>query len=131
MAGSPGRGPVAQPGLIVFAHAAPALLVWGLLGWMLSYVPTSWGLALAFGFCLLFGFSEVLDWRLRVPLPRWQVPSTWVRGTPRQQALIWGLILGPGLLTVNDFALMWLLPLLIVLCPPGLASDAGMRCIGK
>ena len=46
---------------------------------------------------------------------KWQVPSSWVKGSVIKRSLLWGTILGPGLITRNPYAGIWLLPLLIVL----------------
>jgi len=53
---------------------------------------------------------------ISVPTVRWQVPSGWMnRRTSAAQVVIWGASLGPGLITRNPYASMWLLPLLLPL----------------
>jgi len=71
---------------------------------------------LALVHALYFGLGETLEFhRLRLSLA-WQVPSHWIRGRPAiVQTLIWGTSLGPGLVTRNPYAGIWLLPFLIVL----------------
>lgn len=78
--------------------------------------------------------------RLRLSLA-WQVPSHWIKGRPPiVQTLIWGTSLGPGLVTRNPYAGIWLLPFLIVLDRSPLmtlvvgiavgAAHGGARAIG-
>lgn len=71
---------------------------------------------LALAYALYFGLGEMLEFhRLRLSLA-WQVPSHWIKGRPAiVQTLIWGTSLGPGLVTRNPYAGIWLLPFLIVL----------------
>jgi hypothetical protein len=62
-------------------------------------------------YALCFGVAQTLQTRLRAPSSAWQVPQEWVRYRPRrQQIAVWGLTLGPGLITRNPYASMWLLP---------------------
>lgn len=64
----------------------------------------------AWVYALWFGLFETLGLPMRSPGLAWQVPSSWVDGRPViLQALVWGTILGPGLLTRNPYAGMWLL----------------------
>ncbi|WP_132946677.1 hypothetical protein [Tumebacillus sp. BK434] len=37
--------------------------------------------------------------RLVIPQRQWQIPETWVQFTPQQNMLVWGSILGAGILT--------------------------------
>jgi hypothetical protein len=96
---------------------------------------------LALAYALYFGLGEILEFRrLRLSLA-WQVPSHWIRGRPAiVQTLIWGTSLGPGLITRNPYAGIWLLPFLVVLdrslhmtIVVGMAAGAahgGARAIG-
>ncbi len=96
----------------------PAALVWGLLGLALSplaSVPFLLPL-LALVYALWFGARETLGLHRRLLGLVWQVPASWVRGRPAvARAFIWGVTLGPGLVTKNPYAGMWLLPLLVAL----------------
>jgi len=67
-------------------------------------------------YAVVFGWTQTYRRSLRPPTSHWQVPSTWVRERGLAgQALIWGLFLGPGLLTRNPFGAMWLIPVLLAL----------------
>ncbi len=67
-------------------------------------------------YALVFGMCEALGLPFRPFGLAWQVPAHWLKGrSARMQALIWGACLGPGLLTRNPYAGMWLLPLLLPL----------------
>lgn len=80
----------------------------GEMRWVMS--STAWAYALGFGVCEALGFPfRTLDLK-------WQVPAQWLQGrSARAQTLIWGIFLGPGIVTRNPYAGMWLLPLLITL----------------
>lgn len=69
---------------------------------------------LAWLYALGFGLFEVLGLPVRVPSLSWQVPATWVKGkSATTQTIIWGTLLGPGFVTRNPYAGIWLLPLLL------------------
>lgn len=70
--------------------------------------------ALALGYALWYGTREALALPRRVPGLAWQVPSGWINRRPAMiQTLTWGTALGPGLVTRNPYAGMWLLLLLL------------------
>lgn len=102
----------------IIAYVIPATIIWGLLGvvlWPLDNIPLLVSLV-AWIYTLVFGLLEILGIPFRVPGLRWQVPSSWIKGHPSQvQTIVWGATLGPGLLTVNPYAGMWLLPFLVAL----------------
>jgi hypothetical protein len=51
---------------------------------------------------------------IRAPTLRWQVPSQWFGGrSPIAQMIIWGTSLGPGIVTRNPYAGMWLVPFML------------------
>jgi hypothetical protein len=102
--------------LLIVAHAAPAAVVWGVIGLALAAIRRPHDALLIAGlYATIFGASEALSLRLRPPTSTWQVPRHWVgrhRGL-RRQAVGWGATLGPGLLTRNPYASIWLVvPLL-------------------
>lgn len=108
------RGPLRVPrGALFVLMATPGAAAWALLGWLLSLssVGVRWRLWPLLAYAVVFGMAEVLEVPLRVPGRRWQVPSTWIQRGRWSQAATWGALLGPGLLTINPFASMWLLPL--------------------
>jgi hypothetical protein len=78
-------------------------------------------------YALLFGTFEILRVPVGPPSARWQVPSGWIRGRrPFVRAAIWGSTLGPGIVTRNPYAGMWLvLPLLALLPNPETGAVAG------
>jgi hypothetical protein len=70
-------------------------------------------------YALWFGVRETLGQHWRLLGLIWQVPSSWIKGRSAvARALIWGTTLGPGLVTKNPYAGMWLLPLLVALVAP-------------
>jgi hypothetical protein len=103
----------------VAAHVLPGSVAWAVLGLSLGlfkYGRTALYLTIAYAF--VFGFGEAFTMRVRTPSSPWQVPARWLLGRAEWARVgIWGLALGPGLLTRNPYAGMWL-PLLI-LCIPG------------
>lgn len=67
-------------------------------------------------YSLGFGACEVIGIPIRSFSLTWQVPARWLQGRSRTaQMFIWGIFLGPGLVTKNPYAGIWLLPLLLVL----------------
>lgn len=69
-------------------------------------------------YALSFGICETLRIPFRPIGLAWQVPNQWLRGRPAAlQTLFWGICLGPGLITRNPYAGIWLLPFLLVLMP--------------
>lgn len=115
---SSGRGYGLKTFVYIAAYVFPSALVWGMIGIVLRPLGSvPWLVALlAWAYALCFGILEALGLPLRVPGLAWQVPSGWVSGRPAMlQALIWGTTLGPGLLTKNPYAGMWLLPFLLAL----------------
>lgn len=94
----------------------PAALVWGAIGLLFHWLGgIPWLFAvLTPAYALWFGSREALGVPARVPGLAWQVPPKWIDGRPWPfQALVWGVTLGPGLVTRNPYAGMWLLPLLL------------------
>lgn len=99
----------------VFALAGAA--VWAVLGAGLGALPLEAAvLVVAIGYALVYGLAETA----RFPLTRFglraQVPSSWIRGRRRNlQVAIWGLLLAPGLFTHNQYAGIWLVPMMVAL----------------
>ena len=113
---SSGRGYGWEKILYMAAYILPSAIVWGILGmvlWPLHNIP--WLMPLiALAYALWFGLLETLGIPFRPPGLAWQVPSSWINGRPALvQALTWGSVLGPGLITRNPYAGMWLLPFLL------------------
>jgi len=100
----------------VIAYALPAAILWGMLGGLcrLLGVNTLFVMLFSLIYAVGFGLLETFGVPVRVPSSTWQVPGHWVRGqSPQIQTLIWGTLLGPGILTRNPYASIWLLlPLL-------------------
>ncbi len=83
--------------------------------WPLGSVPILVTLV-AWVYAFTFGILETLGLPIQAPGLAWQVPAQWIRGrSATMQTLTWGACLGPGLVTRNPYAGMWLLPLLTVL----------------
>lgn len=73
-------------------------------------------LLLAWMYALAFGVPEALALPFRPVSLSWQVPAHWLRGrSALMQTLIWGFTLGPGIVTRNPYAGMWLLPVFLTL----------------
>jgi hypothetical protein len=127
---SSGRGYGLRILLYIAAYTVPAAIVWGLFAFIfrfLAAIPLLLPL-LAFAYALWFGLNELLEFsHIRLSLA-WQVPSSWVKHRPAPvQTLIWGTALGPGLITRNPYAGIWLLPFLIVLGrAPAMALIVGL-----
>lgn len=67
-------------------------------------------------YALVFGLLETLAVPVQQLGLAWQVPAQWLRGrSALAQTLIWGTTLGPGLMTRNPYAGMWLLPILLTI----------------
>jgi hypothetical protein len=115
---SSGRGFKLKTVLYIAAYVFPALVIWGLLAIVLrplGSIPLLIPL-LAWAYALRFGLLETLGLPFRPLGLWWQVPSSWIKGRPVVlQTLTWGTALGPGLVTKNPYAGMWLLPLLLTL----------------
>jgi hypothetical protein len=102
--------------LYVGAYVLLAAVIWGVLGAILvplASIPLLVPM-IALIYALGFGLVETFGLPLRAPSLAWQVPSRWIRGHPlAAQILTWGSVLGPGLVTRNPYAGIWLLPFLI------------------
>lgn len=100
------------------AYVFPAVATWGIIGlicWVFSDVPVMI-VFLAFLYVVIFGGLETLGLPFRAPSLAWQVPARWIQGKSiKAQAIIWGTLLGPGLVTRNPYAGIWVLPLLLAL----------------
>lgn len=99
------------------AFVLPAVATWVALGMLLSLadLPEWFALIAACAYSAYYGIGEVLSGRPRGPGTAFQVPDTMLRGRPAwRRVLIWGVYLGPGLVTRNPFAGYGLLPLLVV-----------------
>ena len=113
---SSGRGYGLKLIFYMAAYVLPSAVVWGILGIILWPLHTWLIPLIALVYALWFGLFETLGLPFRPPGLAWQVPSRWINGRPAiVQALTWGSILGPGLVTRNPYAGMWLLPFLLVL----------------
>jgi hypothetical protein len=102
--------------LLVAAFVVPAILIWALLGLLVSLVPLSRvALAMIIGYAIYYGVAEAMRWPgLRPPGRKWQVPGQWVAGRSASwRILVWGFLLGPGFATRNPYAGFWVLPLAV------------------
>jgi len=130
---SSGRGYRLKIVLYIAAYVLPAAFIWGTLGILLrplNGIPVLLPL-LAVLYALRFGLLETAGSGFRPLGLAWQVPSSWIKGRPAAlQTLIWGTTLGPGLVTKNPYAGMWLLPLLVAFSPSMLVAMAVGLAIG-
>jgi len=96
----------------------PAAVVWSILA-ILVHPLTAVSqvmLLVAWMYALIFGVLEALALPFRPVSLAWQVPAAWLQGrSALAQTLIWGTGLGPGFVTRNPYAGMWLLPVLLTL----------------
>jgi hypothetical protein len=82
---------------------------------------------LALVYALIYGAAESLLVPVRVLSTTWQVPARWISGAGAlRRAFIWGCVLGPGVLTRNPYAGMWMMPILLTVASgPGRGAIAG------
>lgn len=113
------RGRIALVLGTLLAYAAPAALVWFVIGIVAWLLPQTWLLlVLLTGYSGFFGFAEISASAVMPPASSWQVPGGWVAHRhPARQTLVWGATLGPGLMTRNPYAGMWAVPALAVFSP--------------
>jgi hypothetical protein len=101
--------------MVVTVFALAGAAVWAVLGAVLGGLPLGTAaLVVAIGYALVYGLAETA----RFPINRFglraQVPSSWIRGRGRSvQVAVWGLLLAPGVLTHNQFAGIWLVPMMV------------------
>jgi hypothetical protein len=101
---------------VLAAYIGPAVVVWAVIGLLLTALPIATVALLAVAaYGLLYGLTEVSGGRRPVaPGRAWQVPQDLMIGAgSRRRLLTWGLILGPGFLTRNPYAGFGILPLLV------------------
>jgi hypothetical protein len=100
---------------VLAAYALPAAAVWALLGLLLGALPiASVAVVAAAVYGSGYGVVEASGMvRPAAPGRRWQVPQDLlVGGRGRRRVVLWGAILGPGLLTRNPYASFGLLVVL-------------------
>jgi hypothetical protein len=102
----------------ILAYSLPAAVIWGVLA-IIIHPLTSLSqvmVVIAWLYALTFGVLEAFALPFRPLSLAWQVPAQWLQGRSTfVQNLIWGMTLGPGLVTRNPYAGMWLLPILLTL----------------
>jgi hypothetical protein len=127
-----GRGRSPWNIAFVAAHALPAVAVWTGLGALLAAVGApAFALPLALAYTLAYGFAEALWLPLRGPTLAWQVPSSWIRERSlRTQVAAWGIALGPGLVTRNPYAGIWVVPLMLASLDEPIAGAAAGVAVG-
>jgi hypothetical protein len=85
------------------------------------------GLAVcALVYALAYGVVESQGLLVGPPSLGWQVPAAWVRRELGLgvQTLVWGFSLGPGILTRNAYASIWLVPVVLALTGSGTTALA-------
>jgi hypothetical protein len=85
------------------------------------------GLAVfALVYALAYGVIESQSLLVSPPSLSWQVPATWVRRELGLgvQTVVWGFSLGPGILTRNAYASIWLVPAMLAFTGSGRAALA-------
>lgn len=100
------------------AYIIPAVLAWGVLALVLYPLNALVSIGIFGGwlYAVTFGLMETLAIPFRTLGSSWQVPARWLQGrSPFVQMLVWGSTLGPGFMTRNPYAGIWLLPLLLIL----------------
>jgi hypothetical protein len=124
----PGRGCWPYRSWVLLAFAVPAAIVWAGIGLALAaLLPQETARWAAVAYATVYGILEVVGRRGRAPTTRWQVPAPWVRHRHESvNVLVWGALLGPGLLTRNPYASIWMLALLLAsLGHPPVAAAVG------
>ncbi len=115
---------------MTLAYALPGAAVWAVLGATLGVLTGDvWVILALTVYALVYGLSEVSRFGLPAPSTRWQVPSTWVRGRSRTGRIaIWGAVVGPGIMTPNPYASIWVIPALMTFAT-GWAAGAAMGAL--
>ena len=119
-------------GWIAIAFTIPGAVFWGpLCALLAAVVPSIAAAVLMLGYALIYGLAETYRFPLRPPGTGWQVPKEWIaRGPYAVRALAWGLTLGPGVMTRNPLAGMWLFPALAILAAEPLAAGLAGAAAG-
>lgn len=111
----------------------PAAAIWSAIGIVAAEIGAGYHLVVvsaALVYAAVYGVAEAKGIRLPMVDSNWQVPGHWVQAGGRIRDSIWGVILGPGLLTRNPYASMWILPFVLAAEPsPWLGALVGC-CIG-
>jgi hypothetical protein len=92
---------------VLVAYAVPAAAVWALLGLVLGALPIAAAAVVAAAvYGLGYGVVEASGMASpAAPGRRWQVPQDMLLGASGgRRVLVWGTMLGPGLLTRNPYA---------------------------
>jgi hypothetical protein len=92
---------------LLAAYVLPAAAVWALLGLLLGVLPIATAAVVAAAvYGTGYGVVEASGMaRPAAPGRRWQVPQDLLLGgSGCRRVLLWGAILGPGLLTRNPYA---------------------------
>jgi hypothetical protein len=92
---------------VLVAYALPAAAVWALLGLVLGALPIATAAIVAAAvYGCGYGVVEASGMaRPAAPGRRWQVPQDLLLGgSGGRRVLVWGTILGPGLMTRNPYA---------------------------
>jgi hypothetical protein len=105
--------------IAIFAIAGAVF--WGAVGASLG-LASHWVQVIALGlgavYALAYGAAEFLLLPIRPPTSRWQVPAPWVvRGPSFRPVMIWAATLGPGVTTVNPYASLWIVPIVLLEMP--------------
>lgn len=118
--------PWATTGLLAFAGSAAP--IWAAIGFGLATLVATWPALVALSiYSLWYGFGETQFLPRRLPGSRWAVPSSFiVRRGNTGRTLLWGVFLGPGLITRNPYASMWALPLMLA----AIESDKFAAAVG-
>lgn len=102
----------------LITYIVPAIIVWGCLGLIFQLISGLLGIVVFITtfYALWFGLVEVLKLPVQPPGIHWQVPSKWLENRSTfTRVVIWGSLLGPGLVTRNPYAGMWILLWLVAL----------------
>jgi hypothetical protein len=112
---SPGRGYRLAALGYTAAYILPGALFW--MGIALTVRPLVDLPVITLGLAALyaagFGIAELFGIPIPPPSLGWQVPSGWVNRRGPGAVFVWGTLLGPGLVTRNPYAGIWLLPLFL------------------
>lgn len=108
--------------LMLFTFSLAGGFVWALIGGLVGSLRVGAPFAvIGVAYAIVFGLSETMYLPFRTPSSRWQVPSRWMSGRSASvRTLIWAGALGPGLITSNPFAGIWMVPIALSQLPfPG------------
>lgn len=107
------------------AYVLPAAILWSCLGaasHFVAAVPTlaSVMISLCLVYMISFGVIQTIGLPVRSPTLSGGVPTNWIQNRGwLGRTLVWGVMLGPGLVTVNPYASIWAVLMAVLIAGSG------------